>query len=303
MLNILSDYFQPRSKIKDEVRVIDTLNNDDTVDYHDFHFFQFSNVKLLEEINLGAKSLLKQSLKEDLLNGLEFNGYVQTMNSLLNDMVQIIDSELPLYAKQLDADAIIKLLGVDFELSEDNSYDFVSKQLLAIFPVLKTAIKKQAKKTPVLVYHYPENLLSPREQVAFKAELDACAAEMKIIVLTKSRYFLADEVHGNNVIANGKQVITHSFLESLRWHAPLDYGKDELEEALTKLLKAYAMNLETVPVISNYEIADIHVFRDVDIYVLVYLLAELQFKFKLDLDYDRISAPISKYVQRYEKFS
>ncbi|GEL07763.1 hypothetical protein SHA02_11790 [Salisediminibacterium halotolerans] len=301
MLDLLTEYFQPRSKVKEEMRVSD-LTSDQDLTHHQHQIFKMSNMELLEETQLGAKTLLKTRLKEDLLNELEFEGYVQTVNSLLEDLVELTSSDLPLYVKKLDAEAIIKLLGVDFGLAEDEyDYGFLFNRLTVILPVIERTILTNAKTSPIFVYYYPEHLLSPRQQVMFKEYLLQVSEKMNVLVLSKSRYFLSDELMGNNVIANGKQIITEDFLEELEWRAPVNYSIDQLKQSCTDLLKSYAMNFETFPVISNCKLADIHVFAEADLYVIIELMEEFNFEYALEINYQKLSRPVSKYVQQFER--
>ncbi|QDI92236.1 hypothetical protein EPH95_14425 [Salicibibacter halophilus] len=301
LLELLVGYFQPRSKVKDLISIKEIDNDYEDVTAHNYQFHSLSTVNLLAETQLGSKSLLKKKLRQDFLNELEFSGYLQTINSLIEDVVQLVDTDLPIQPKNLDVDGLIKLLDVDFGLNESQDYSIIFHQLQLLLPMITETILKTSKVQPLVIYYYPEHMLGPRQQVHFKKLLDKCTDKMKIIVLTKSRYFLSDNLLNNNLIIDSKQRITNEFFEDMEWNAPLDFKKEELEYTFSKIFNTYVVHLETYPTISNYQIADIQVNRGIELYVLIDFMEEMGLEYSLDIDHSLLNPVISRFVEKFEK--
>ncbi|QQK78956.1 hypothetical protein HUG20_02910 [Salicibibacter cibi] len=299
LLDLLVGYFQPRSKVKSLVSIKEIDNHYENVTAHHYQFFSLSTVNILADTQLGSKSILKRKLRQDFLNEIEFSGYLQTINSLIEDAVQLIETDLPIEVKKLDVDGLIKLLDVNFELKESADYGVIFHQLQLLLPMITKTILKTSKVQPLVIYYYPEHMLGPRQQVQFKKILDQCADKMTFIVLTKSRYFLSKDLLSNNLIINGKQRLTNEYFEEMEWNAPLDFKKEELEHTFSKIFNTYVVNLETYPTISNYQIADIQVNRDIELYVLIDFMEEMGLEYSLDIDYSLLNPVIARFVEKF----
>lgn len=59
LIQPIIDYFQPRSKVKNELNVLNTMDDYEEISSARFHAIVFTNDLLLEETKLGSKSLLK----------------------------------------------------------------------------------------------------------------------------------------------------------------------------------------------------------------------------------------------------
>lgn len=296
IMDDMLELFQPRSKVKDEIRVLDLSENETELTHHDFQAFKISNEKLLEEINLGAKSSLKSRIKNDFSQHLETDGYLMTINTLVNDLLQEVDSDLPLRSKRFTLDLFLKLVTIDFDDMEEKQYEIIYQQLKLILPEIGKEIKNSSRTTPIILYYYPENFLSPREQVYYKTLLDEISEEISIIVLTKSKYFLENDIYANNFLLKDKQLFTKRYIEDLEWEAPVDYSLEDLKSSLSNLFKKHIWQLETFPVISNYQDADIVLFKSIDLYVICKLLSSTGLEYKLDLDSNKLEEPVYRYV-------
>ncbi len=278
------------------VSVLDMDNDFENVNAHHFQFYGLSNNDLLTETQLGSKSILKQKIKNDFFEELEFDGYIETINNLIEDLIELVNTDLPIQHKKFDIEALIKLLSVDFLTEGESDYEFVYNRLLKVLPLVTNTILKISKGKPLLVYFYPEHQLSPRQQVKFKEMLVQYSKKLPVVVLSKSRYFLSDRLFSNNLIMNGKQFLMNNFLDDIEWNAPLNYSREELELTFSEVFKKYAVNFETYPIISNYKIADIQVFNDIQLYVLLEFMKGMEFEYHLDLDHSQLNPILLKYI-------
>lgn len=91
-------------------------------------------------------------------------------------------------------------------------------------------------------------------------------------------------------------MITETFLEDSYWNAPINVEKEQIEERFEYLFVKYCSVLEIKPIISNYMLADIIVFNDVDLYVIVSFLKHCNLEYQLDIDKTKISLALSTYL-------
>jgi hypothetical protein len=298
-LERLTDFFQPRSKMKDQLKVIDIANDEEEITHNQAQFFMISNMDLLEEVKLGAKSLFKQQIKNDFSRLPEFHGYLQTINTLIEDVVQLTDTTIPLKSKQFTSESFMKSMEVAFSTEEEIDYRCAYERIRKLFPYYIKSVKDSSKAAPYIIYFYPEHLLSPKEQEEMKKMLKSFSNQITIIVLSKSKYFLAENLFENNMFIWKKQQFDEELIEDMVWNAPLDYSKEEIYEAFSNIIQYYAENLETTPVVSNYKIADIAVFKEIELYVLIYFMNKQHFDFQLDLQWEVMSEAMKQFTKTY----
>ncbi|WP_062197340.1 hypothetical protein [Massilibacterium senegalense] len=301
ILSAIFEYFQPRSKVKDTVSIYDQLNAGEKLSTKAYQAFLISNQDVIEEQKLGSKSLVKNHIKRKLLNNIESEGYLATINSLVEDLLKLTSFDLPLKSKKFTHDLFIKLIEIDFlELSHLKDIDYKKNihQLECLLPVIFQETHTLSHGQSILIYRFPEAYLSAKEQMILKKVLDKFAEKIKIIVHTESKYFLADSVFANNYFFNNQQKITQEFIGNLEWNAPLDYSRMELENSFKQILFRYIDKLEVCPVISNYKLADIMLFEPIDIYTCTSFLKYCGYKFQLDLDRNKLNESVHVYVQK-----
>jgi hypothetical protein len=303
LLNPLIEYFQPRSKMKDIVTVKDLENGLDDITPHALTAFQVSNHMLAEETLLGSKSLLKSHLKHEFSNHLETDGYLLTINTLVEDLLDTVVDELPFKSKKFTMDSLIKLLEIDLSsIENDKTTNSLVSQNKLILQLIQKHLKVTHTNSLILFLMFPELSLSPRDQLAMKNFLLDLCNDIQVFVVTCSKRFIVDNLHGMNYFSYGKQVITDELLNDLEWESPLPYGREELIQSLLNVIKNHIDMFELVPLISNYVNAEIVVFNSIDLYVLIFMMNRLKFKYKLDLDVKNMDKPVYRYVMDiYEK--
>ncbi|WP_163970587.1 hypothetical protein [Oceanobacillus halotolerans] len=296
-------YFQPRNKVRGSVLINDITNDFEEVTHQRFQAFELSNQGLKDTTQLGSKSLLKSQLKNEFLNHIETDGYLLTINTLINDLIETTVKDLPVRSKDFNIDLLLKLLEVDFDLDNrkecNNTYLHQNKILL---PVIKKYLSSKFKDAVILFFMFPEDYLSPREQLEMKHLLTDISNGIQVFVITKSKYFLSDNLDGSNYFIYGEQLFTNEFLEDMEWEGPLSYDRAELLKSLIRTIKNHVDVFELNPLISNYKQADIVLFQSIDLYVLIFLMKKLKFKFELDIDPKTIDTPVFDYIMDvYEK--
>ncbi|SDK46883.1 hypothetical protein [Sediminibacillus albus] len=302
LIQPLIDFFQPRSKGKNDVRVYDIVNEYEELASSRYHALMFTNDILLEETKLGSKSLLKGQVKQNLLNNVEADGYINNINVLIEDLIEQSISELPVRPRLLTYDSLIKLLEIDLGsdmLGETNHFMHQNKLLL---PILNKYLVNNLKQPGIVFFFYPETYLSPKEQTEMHQLLQIFSENIPVFVITKSKQFLSDELIGMNYFIRNNQIFTNEFIEELEWNSPVNYDFSDLENRAVTLFHRFADVLELNPTISNYTDADVVLFTSIDLFVIVSLLFRMKYDFELNVDESSIDAPVYKYiVDIYEK--
>ena len=119
LLTIVDGYFKRRNSNSKEVSIIDTLNQE-LVSHHLFESVIIDNNLIENEHILGAASILNKKIQRDFVNNLESNGYLQSINSLLEDLLELLNyTDLPLRTKQFDIKQFVKMLKFEYDLKDD----------------------------------------------------------------------------------------------------------------------------------------------------------------------------------------
>lgn len=301
ILSAIHDYFQPRSKVKDAVGIYDQLNEYEKLPTQMYQAFTISNQNIVEEKKLGSKSLLKSHIKRSLLNNIETDGYLTTLNSLVEDLLNLTNFDLPLKSKRISHDLFTKFIEIDFlqlKAIDDIDYKKLIHQIELLLPVILDEIYAISQGKAILIYQFPEAYLSAKEQKILKKVLTKCANQIMVIVHTESKYFLSESLFSNNYFFNGRQKITNEFIEDLEWNSPLNYSRLELESSFKRMLYRYIDRFEIEPVISNYQLSDIMLFEAIDIYTCTAFLKYCGYKFQLDLDLSKLDKAVYLYIQK-----
>ncbi|WP_317964142.1 hypothetical protein [Staphylococcus sp. NWU MK-S] len=292
ILELIDQYFKKRNSNKNEVSIIECSNHE-LISNLEYESFIIDNNKIELEHSLGSTSILNKKLHRDFANHIESSGYLNSINQLLNDLLEMINyNELPLKIKSLDIKYFIKLLSFEYELKKD--YTKLVNRIEQVLPLIVDELNRLYNNLLLLIYLYPEANLSPKEQIKLKKLL--LTLDTNIIVLTGSLHFLSEEWKYNNYIRDGKQKNTSEFLEELEWNAPLDFDKKDLEESLNRFILTYQDKLELYPIISNYQIAQIMLFNAIDIYVGISYMQHCNHKFKLKIKSELLPKSINKYL-------
>ncbi|WP_079708831.1 hypothetical protein [Paraliobacillus ryukyuensis] len=301
LIQPIIEYFQPRSKMKNELKVID-LENDEELSTARFQAITFSNDLLLEETKLGSKSLLKGQVKQSFLNNVEADGYINNINILLEDLVDNSIAELPVKPKLLTYDSIIKLLEIDMGqnmVGETNQFIYQNKLLL---PILGRHLRNNLKQPGIIYFFYPETYLSPKEQIEMYELLQIFSETIPVFVITKSKQFLTKQMSGMNYFIKNKQMFNPKFIEDLEWNCPVNFEYEDLQQSVMNILFKYADVLELEPELSNFTDADVILFQSIDLYVFTSLMYKMKFKFSINLDKDKMYTPVYNFIlELYEK--
>ncbi|EFU83469.1 hypothetical protein [Staphylococcus lugdunensis] len=297
LLTIVDGYFKRRNSNSKEVSIIDTLNQE-LVSHHLFESVIIDNNLIENEHLLGASSILNKKIQRDFVNNLESNGYLQSINSLLEDLLELLNyTDLPLRTKQFDIKQFVKMLKFEYDLKDD--YTRLIVRIEQVLPLVIEELKKQHNNQLLLIYLYPEANLSPKEQIRLKQLL--ISLDVNIIVLTGSMHFLAQQWKNNNYIRYDKQKLTSNFIDRLVWDAPLNFEQLEIENSLNQFTLTYQDKIEVHPTISNYQIAPIMLFNAIDLYVGINYMQHCQHQFNFDIDETLLPKTMFKYFSSYLK--
>ncbi|SDC31037.1 hypothetical protein SAMN05421734_106109 [Pelagirhabdus alkalitolerans] len=297
LLDNLLQYFQPRSKLKDNLKVYDIDEEYEELSTKHYQIIHLSNEQVIEELKLGSKALLKSKIKNELKQDVEAEGYLNTINSLLDDLVERVPLDLPLRTNPFNFDSLMKLISINMEdETDETSCNIVLRQNNKILPILTDHIKETVSTPTIIYFTYPENYLSPGEQKEMRELLNHLSADVPIIVLTKSKLFLSSQYRGLNYFSRNQQLFNQQLINDMEWEAPTIYEQDELIESLVKIVHKYIDLIEIYPLVSNYQDADIHLFKSIDLYVFSFIMYKLKLRFTFELQEQEIEAPVYKYI-------
>lgn len=290
-LSTLKDYFQPRGSNKDCVNITD-LKAFEKISSNRFRGYLLKHSIVEEEHQLSASSMMNKKIVRELTNNLEIDGYINSINVLLDDLRENVKDELPLAIKSFDLKQFVKLLSFKYDYSTE--YSRLINRLERVVPLIVDEMNYQAKNKAYLIYLYPESGLSIREQLRFRELLNQLP--VPVIVLTDSSYFLSTHLAGLNFYISNKQMITNEFFEGLYWNAPINVEKEVLKERFIRVFTKYCSLLEVNPTISNYNLTEIIIFDDIDLYVIVAFLRHCKLGYQLDIDKNVISKAMAAYL-------
>lgn len=289
LLDNIHQYFQKRSN--KTITILDKLTGE-IVDSNEYRSFIINHYDVDNEHQLGSSGLLNKKLQRDLLNNMETDGYLNSINVLMEDFLELLEKDMPLKVKRYDHKQFIKQLSFEFDYTID--YSRLINRLIEIIPLLVDEMNTQSINKTLLIYLYPESNLSPKEQLMLNELLRSL--NIRLFVLTDSSIFFSKDLDHLNYLRDGKQVINNKLITELHWNSPLDYQIEELKVALRKIMENYSSKFELDPVISNYRLADIVLFEPIDLYVCCSSLKYFGHKFKLDINKSEIPDSISKYI-------
>lgn len=292
ILEIINNYFQKRNSNKNEVTIFDTVN-EEVVSNHLYQSFMLSHETIEKEHSLASSTIMAKKLNRLLIENVEVDSYLNSINELLSDLLAMVHCDLPIVTKMFDHKSFIKQLEFKYHTLED--YSRLIVRLEQLLPLLVEELNRQTQNKTLLIYSYPEANLSPKEQIRFRNILKDLSAD--IIVLTNSAHFMSEDTKAMNYIRNGKQMLNYSFLKDLEWEAPLDYKSVDIKKSLEQFIKHYQDKVEINPTISNYKIADIMLFEPIDIYVAIKYLKYINQRFELDLCFSNLPTAVSQYIK------
>lgn len=291
ILGLVNGYFQKRGSNKNEVTIFD-VENQEVVGAHTYQSFIINHEMIEKEHALGTSSMLYKCIVRNMKENVEVDGYLNSVNVLLEDVLGMVRKDLPLKLKPLDYKSFVKQLHFEYDMYED--YDKLITRLEQVMPILVEELNNQTHNQTLLIYYYPESNLSPSEQLRFKKFLQNLP--VTLIVLTSSERFVATDIESMNYIKATRQCLTSELIHDLAWQAPLDYDHQEIKQSLERFILHYQNKFECSPVISNYKVADIILFEPIDLYVAVTYLKRTQHAFMVDLDDDKLPHAIKSYI-------
>src|SRR5699024_4623384 len=182
MLHDLNLYFQKRAS--KDITIKENVTGE-IVDSKEFTAFVVDHISIDAEHQLAASGLLNKKLQRDLLNNLETEGYLNSINILMDDFLNLLEKDMPLTVKRFDHKQFLKQLTFEYDFTID--YSRLINRLTGVLPLLIDEMNKQSNNNTLLIYMYPESRLSPREQVEFSKLLKSL--NVTVIVLTDSTIF------------------------------------------------------------------------------------------------------------------
>ncbi|ATD29691.1 hypothetical protein BHM04_00110 [Macrococcus sp. IME1552] len=292
IVQIIHNYFQPRSKSDETIKIYDQTN-DNLIGHKDFQAYYFTNDIMMEEFGLSASTIMNKKLNRLLSEDAEVGMYLNTVNTLLEDSLLRIQDRVPVHIEPLDYKKFLKMIKFDLNIISESKMNYIEK-LELIFPLLIEEIKLSSKSEPIIIYNHPETYLSPNEQKKFREILEM--QNVKLIVLTESIYFLSKELKGLNIYRNNKQMISDELLEEIYWNAPLNFEEEDIKISLEKIFQSYVSKFEIKPIITNYRLGDIMLFEPVDIYVCISFLQFCKYDYEFDMRLEELPKPLTEYI-------
>ena len=101
ILDTLKNYFQPRNSNKDTV-TITNLTDFERVSHNQFRGFLLDHSTIENEHQLSATSMMTKKIMREMQNDLEIDGYINSINVLLDDLRDNLKGTLPLSIKSFD---------------------------------------------------------------------------------------------------------------------------------------------------------------------------------------------------------
>lgn len=294
ILHDINSYFQKRTNR--DITIIERTTGE-IFSNKEFTSFIFDHSSIDAEHQLAASGLLNKKLQRDLLNSLETEGYLNSINILMEDFLNVLEKDMPLKVKRFDHKQFIKQLTFEYDFTVD--YSRLINRLLEIIPLLVDEMNKQSNNNTLLIYLYPESKLSPMEQVELSKLLKSL--NINIIVLTDSSTFFSKDLNANNYLRFGEQIITSDLINDMYWESPLNFTREDIKESLHKLINKYSDKFELTPTISNYRVSDIILFESIDIYVCCYFLKRCKHDFDLDISFDYVPDSLYEYLGIFMK--
>lgn len=294
LLSNINSYFQKRTN--KDITIKNHLTGE-IIDCKEYVSFMIDHTTVDDEHRLAATVLLNKKLQRDLLNKLETEGYLSSINVLMEDFLHILEKDMPLKVKRFDHKQFIKQLTFEYDYSVD--YSRLINRLFEIIPLLVDEMNVQSNNRTLLMYLYPESNLSPKEQIQLSSLLRSL--NVTVLVLTDSPIFLSDSLDTINYMRFGTQVITSKLISDIYWESPLDYNREELKKSLEMILEKYSNKFELTPTISNYDVSDIILFNAIDIYVCCYFLKICKQPFELNLLMENLPVSLNKYLENFMK--
>lgn len=289
LLANIDSYFQKRTN--KNITIKDHLTGE-IIEPNEYISYIITHNTVDEEHKLGATGLLNKKLQRDLLNNLETEGYLNSINILMEDFLNLLEKDMPLKVKRFDHKQFIKQLTFEYDYTID--YSRLINRLFEIIPLLVDEMNTQSNNKTLLIYLYPESNLSPKEQMQLNQLLRNL--NIHVVVLTDSPIFFSEELDTINYMRFGSQVVSTDLISDMYWDSPLDYSRDSIKKSLEMVIKNYSSKFEVEPTISNHEVSEIILFNALDVYVCSYFLKECKHPFKLNLLTENLPASLNEYL-------
>lgn len=299
LISDLNEYFKPRTKIKEDIIIKEITDDYNEINNHTYYSILFSDQILNEEFQLKNKTFMRELIKKRLITNIETDGYLITINTLIQDLINETLSDMPVNYEKITVDLLLKLLTLNH--NSNNVHEGLERktyfqQNIELINFIKQYILDDLKLPTIIFYLFPESNLSPQNQKLMYKFLKELSEELYIFVITKSKIFIGDEFEGFNYLKSSNQLFDEDFFNDLEWNSPIDYTKEQLIKSLIYVYNKHVDLFGMNPLISNYKDADIILFESIDIYILIYIMNKLKYKFILDLDRDKISIPVYEYA-------
>lgn len=165
ILDMLKNYFQSRNSNKDIVTITD-ISDHERVSHNRFRGFLLDHSTIENEHQLSSSSILTKKIVREMQSDLEIDGYINSINVLLDDLRDNLKGTLPLSIKSFDLKQFIKLLSFKYDYSED--YARLITRLEQVVPLVVDEMNYQVKEKAFVIYLYPEAGLSIKEQIRFR---------------------------------------------------------------------------------------------------------------------------------------
>lgn len=289
LLANIDSYFQKRTN--KNITIKDQLTGD-IIDPNEYISYIITHNTVDEEHKLGATGLLNKKLQRDLLNNLETEGYLNSINILMEDFLNLLEKDMPLKVKRFDHKQFIKQLTFEYDYTID--YSRLINRLFEIIPLLVDEMNTQSNNKTLLIYLYPESNLSPKEQMQLNQLLRNL--NIHVVVLTDSPIFFSEQLDTINYMRFGNQVVSTDLISDMYWNSPLDYSRDSIKKSLEMIIQNYSSKFEVEPTISNHDVSEIILFNALDVYVCSYFLKECKHPFKLNLLTGNLPASLNEYL-------
>lgn len=311
-------YFSEKRVISDKkIRILDYRTGEKEKISSKFPIYLSDN-SIEEEVEMGSKTILYKRILDFMKEQFPMEPAFSTLNIILDNFLQEEITES--LKKDISRYSEYK---VDFKIAEFTPNDFIKKIELRYFSCeneidfkeisnleklkIKISIYENSKiigeREKIYIFYLPENNLSLAEIKSLKKFLLELSERATVIVATNSKYLLADELSGINIIKEAKLInrieedkLKKEFIQNYptlpEWTA--------IERKLLYLIKNYLLeNLDNLRVTNKLknEMDEISLSSLEDIFILLFYAKLLNLEAILDLEYDN-HCVFSNYLEK-----
>lgn len=268
-------------------------------------------VDVQAELKIKAKSVLQKSLKQHMLTNGEYDTYLLTLSTLLEDAIENTifeklktdiekqyDVTFSLNARTLVVDDLLQYITIDVDEGMPPFVISHCKYKKLLYGLIEQSEKREGDYEYIYIIDQPETFLSMAEQKELKEKLIKLSEKNKIIVNTNSAIFCNwYDLNGLNIIEDNQNVIgdMNDIVMKIEQKSPYYMeNQDEKEMILSAILQYVGLALLENPLINNEIEEGIFIHNEEKLYVLIEFMKIVGLKHELHLK--KSNSPYVRYL-------